>query len=428
MSTNLEKLENNIAKLRIEVGPEKFEEGMKYSYNKNKSRINIQGFRKGKVPRKVIEAQYGPEVFYDDAINFVIPDAYSDAIKELKLDVVSRPSIDVEKVEKNEGLVFIAEVAVKPEVTLGEYKGIEIEKVETEVKDEDIENEIKNVQNKNARLITVSDRPVQNGDIVTIDFEGFIDGVAFEGGKGEDYDLEIGSHTFIDNFEEQLVGKNLADDIDVKVTFPEDYGKEELSNKEATFKVEIKDIKYKELPEVDDEFAKDVSEFDTLDEYKADIKSKLLERKKNQALQEKETKAMKKVIENSTIDIPEVMIEEQSDQMVREYAQRLKSQGLPLDMYLNYMGQTQEEFKNSFNQQSEFNIRSRYVLEAIAEKENFEVKEEDIEKELDEIAKRYSIKKDAFKNNMTENEKQALINDIKVQKALDLILDNLVEI
>lgn len=428
MSTNLEKLENNIAKLRIEVGPEKFEEGMKYSYNKNKSRINIQGFRKGKVPRKVIEAQYGPEVFYDDAINFVIPDAYSDAIKELKLDVVSRPSIDVEKVEKNEGLVFIAEVAVKPEVTLGEYKGIEIEKVETEVKDEDIENEIKNVQNKNARLITVSDRPVQNGDIVTIDFEGFIDGVAFEGGKGEDYDLEIGSHTFIDDFEEQLVGKNLADDIDVKVTFPEDYGKEELSNKEATFKVEIKDIKYKELPEVDDEFAKDVSEFDTLDEYKADIKSKLLERKKNQALQEKETKAMKKVIENSTIDIPEVMIEEQSDQMVREYAQRLKSQGLPLDMYLNYMGQTQEEFKNSFNQQSEFNIRSRYVLEAIAEKENFEVKEEDIEKELDEIAKRYSIKKDAFKNNMTENEKQALINDIKVQKALDLILDNLVEI
>lgn len=428
MSANLEKLENNIAKLRIEVDPEKFEEGMKYSYNKNKSRINIQGFRKGKVPRKVIEAQYGPEVFYDDAINFVIPDAYSDAIKELKLDVVSRPSIDVEKVEKNEGLVFIAEVAVKPEVTLGEYKGIEIEKVETEVKDEDIENEIKNVQNKNARLITVSDRPVQNGDIVTIDFEGFIDGVAFEGGKGEDYDLEIGSHTFIDNFEEQLVGKNLADDIDVKVTFPEDYGKEELSNKEATFKVEIKDIKYKELPEVDDEFAKDVSEFDTLDEYKADIKSKLLERKENQALQEKETKAMKKVIENSTMDIPEMMIDEQSEQMVRDYAQRLKSQGLPLDMYLNYMGQTQEEFKNSFNQQSEFNIRSRYILEAIAEKENFEVKEEDIEKELDEIAKRYAIKKDAFKNNMTDNEKQALINDIKVQKALDLILDNLVEI
>lgn len=428
MSANLEKLENNIAKLRIEVDPEKFEEGMKYSYNKNKSRINIQGFRKGKVPRKVIEAQYGPEVFYDDAINFVIPDAYSDAIKELKLDVVSRPSIDVEKVEKNEGLVFIAEVAVKPEVTLGEYKGIEIEKVETEVKDEDIENEIKNVQNKNARLITVSDRPVQNGDIVTIDFEGFIDGVAFEGGKGEDYDLEIGSHTFIDNFEEQLVGKNLADDIDVKVTFPEDYSKEELSNKEATFKVEIKDIKYKELPEVDDEFAKDVSEFDTLDAYKADIKSKLLERKENQALQEKETKAMKKVIENSTMDIPEMMIDEQSEQMVRDYAQRLKSQGLPLDMYLNYMGQTQEEFKNSFNQQSEFNIRSRYILEAIAEKENFEVKEEDIEKELDEIAKRYAIKKDAFKNNMTDNEKQALINDIKVQKALDLILDNLVEI
>lgn len=428
MSANLEKLENNIAKLRIEVDPEKFEEGMKYSYNKNKSRINIQGFRKGKVPRKVIEAQYGPEVFYDDAINFVIPDAYSDAIKELKLDVVSRPSIDVEKVEKNEGLVFIAEVAVKPEVTLGEYKGVEIEKVETEVKDEDIENEIKNVQNKNARLITVSDRPVQNGDIVTIDFEGFIDGVAFEGGKGEDYDLEIGSHTFIDNFEEQLIGKNLADDIDVKVTFPEDYGKEELSNKEATFKVEIKDIKYKELPEVDDEFAKDVSEFDTLDEYKADIKSKLLERKENQALQEKETKAMKKVIENSTMDIPEMMIDEQSEQMVRDYAQRLKSQGLPLDMYLNYMGQTQEEFKNSFNQQSEFNIRSRYILEAIAEKENFEVKEEDIEKELDEIAKRYAIKKDAFKNNMTDNEKQALINDIKVQKALDLILDNLVEI
>jgi len=428
MSTNLERLDNNMVKLRIEVDPEKFEEGMKYSYNKNKSRINIQGFRKGKVPRKVIEAQYGPEVFYDDAINFVIPDAYFDAVKELELDVVSKPSIDVEKVAKNEGLVFVAEVAVKPEVTLGQYKGVEIEKVDQDVKDEDIEAELKNVQNKNARLITVTDRAVQKGDIVTIDFEGFIDGEAFEGGKGEDYDLEIGSNTFIDNFEEQLIDKNLADDVEVNVTFPEDYGKKELSGKNATFKVEIKDIKYKELPEIDDEFAKDVSEFDTLDEYKNDIKTKLLERKQKWALQERETKAIKKVIENSKIDIPQVMINEMSERFTKDYARRLDAQGLPLDMYLNYVGQTKDEFQNSFNQQSEFDIKSRYILEAIAKAEDFQVEEKDIEAELDEIAKRYEIKKDVFRDNMSEEEKKALIEDIKVQKALDTILDNLVEI
>lgn len=428
MNTNVEKLDNNMVKLRIEVDPEKFEEGMKYAYNKNKSKINVQGFRKGKVPRRVIEAQYGPEVFYDDAINFVIPDAYFDAVKELKLDVVSRPSIDVEKVAKDEGLIFVAEVAVKPEITLGQYKGIEIEKVDTEVKDEAVENELKVVQNKNARLITVTDRAIQKGDIVTIDFEGFIDGKAFDGGKDKDFDLEIGSNTFIDNFEEQLIGKNLADDVEVNVTFPQDYGKEDLSGKNAIFKVEIKDIKYKELPDIDDEFAKDVSEFDSLDEYKNDIKTKLLEKKKDEALKERETKAIKKVIENSTINIPQVMIDEQSEQITRDYARRLSSQGLALEMYLNYMGQTKDEFKNSFNKQSEFNIKSRYILEAIAEKENFQVEEKDIEAELDEISKRYKIKKDAFRDNMTEEEKKSLIEDIKVQKALDIILDNLVEI
>lgn len=428
MAANVEKLDNNMVKLKIEVKPEKFEEGMKYSYNKNKSRLNVQGFRKGKVPRKIIEAQYGPEVFYDDAINYVIPEAYSSAIKELDLDVVSRPMIKIDDIKKNQSVFFTAEVAVKPEVTLGGYKGIEVKKIDTEVTDEEVEDEIKKVQNKNSRLITVNDRPSQDGDIVTIDFEGFIDGVAFEGGKEDDYDLELGSNTFIDNFEQQLIGKNLADDIEVNVTFPEDYSKEDLAGKAATFKVEIKDIKYRELPVADDEFAKDVSEFDTLDEYKKDIKDKLLKAKQEDAERKKENEIMKKVVEDAQIDIPQIMIDEESELMVRNYNQMLYSQGLSLDMYLHYIGQSADDFQKSFNKQSEFNIKSRYALEEIAKQENFEVNEDDIEKELDEISKRHHVNKDSFRDKMNDEEKKALVEDIKVQKALDFVFDSAVEI
>lgn len=427
MST-LEKLENNMVKLTIEVDAARFEEGMNNSYNKNKSKINLQGFRKGKAPRKIIEAQYGPEIFYDDAINFVIPDAYAAAVKEHELDVVSRPEVDVLSVKAGEAMTFTATVAIKPEVTLGAYKGVEIEKVNMDVTDEEIEAEIKKVQEKNSRLIVVSDRPAQEGDVVTIDFEGFVDGVAFEGGKGEDYDLTLGSHTFIDTFEDQLIGKNLADEIDVNVTFPADYGKEDLAGKPALFKVEIKDIKFKELPAVDDEFAKDVSEFDTLDEYKADIKSKLLTQKEQNGKREKENKVLAKVIENATIDVPKVMVEEQADQMVQDYSNRLSQQGLPFDMYLQYVGQTKEEFKASFMPQSEFNIKARLVLEAVGNTEDFEVTEQDIDAELDKMATAYKIEKDKLKEVMADQETLSLKQDIRVQKALDFMLSNAVEV
>lgn len=428
MSANLEKLEKNMVKLTITVGSERFEEGMKYSYNKNKSKINIQGFRKGKAPRKIIEVQYGPQIFYDDAVNFVIPDAYTEAINELNLDIVSKPEMGVEDITEDGCLVFTATVAVKPEVTLGQYKGVEIEKINTEVQDEQVLAELKKAQDKNSRLITINDRPTQNGDIVTIDFEGFIDGVAFEDGKGEDYELVLGSKTFIDTFEEQLVDKNLADDLEVNVNFPKDYAKQELAGKPAVFKVEIKDIKYKELPELDDEFAKDVSEFDTLDEYKSDIKSKLLKEKQEQSKQLKDNKVLEKIIENSVIDVPDIMIKEQSEMMVEDYSKKLQSQGLPLDMYLHYIGQTKEQFEQSFNTQSEFTIKARLVLSEIAVIENFEVNDEEVEIEIDKMASAYNIGKDKLKEVMAPEDRMALEKDVRVQKALQLIASNAVEV
>jgi len=427
MST-IEKLDNNMIKITIEVDAVRFEEGMKDSYNKNKAKINIEGFRKGKAPRKIIEIQHGPEIFYDDAINFVIPNAYAAAIQEHQLDTVARPEIDVETVNPGKSLVFTAIVAVKPEVTLGEYKGVEIEKVNVEVTADDLEADIKKVQEKNSRLVNISDRPAQIDDVVTIDFEGFVDGIAFEGGKGEDYDLTLGSHSFIDTFEDQLVGKNLADDLDVNVTFPVDYGKAELAGKPALFKVEIKDIKFKELPALDDEFAKDVSEFDTLDEYKADIKSKLLTQKEENAKRERENKVISKVIENATIDVPKIMIAEQANQMVEDYSNKLSQQGLPFDMYLQYVGQTKEEFKASFIPQAEFNIKARLVLEAVGNIENFEVTEQDVETELDKMVIAYKIEKDKLKEAMREQETDSIKQDIRVQKALDLMISTAIEI
>lgn len=428
MSTDFEKLENNMVKLTIEVSPEKFEEGMSYSYNKNKSKINVQGFRKGKVPRKIVEAQYGPEVFYEDAINYVIPDEYSKAVKELDLETASKPSIlEVKEIVPGSGFTFIAQVAVKPEVTLGEYKGIQIDKLNADVTDEEVDEEIKKVQEKNARLISVSDRPIKLGDIVTIAFEGFIDDVPFEGGKADDYDLEIGSHTFIDTFEDQLIDKNLGDDVEVRVTFPEDYGKEDLAGKAAMFKVEIKDIKYKELPEVDDEFAKDVSEFDTLEEYKNDIKSKLLEKKKEFVEEERENKVLEKIIANSKMSVPQIMIDEYSEMLANNYARRLASQGLNMDMYLKYIGQTKDQFLRSFDNSSEFSVKGKLVLEAIAKTENFEATEADIDKELENMSKTYNVESSKLKSVMAEEEKKALEEQIKIQKALEFVVENAVE-
>lgn len=428
MSANLEKLENNMVKITVTVEPEEFEKGMDYSYKKNKSRINVQGFRKGKVPRKIVESQYGPEVLYDDAVNYILPDAYSNAVKELDLKVASKPNISVEEIKKGEGFTFTAEVAVMPDVTLGEYKGIQINKLSIDVTDEEIQKAIKEVQDKNARLITVNDRPSKLGDIVIIDFEGFIDDVPFENGKAQDYELELGSHSFIDTFEDQLVDKEIGDDVEVNVVFPENYSHSELSGKKAMFKVEIKDIKYKELPELDDEFAKDVSEFDTLDEYKASIKDKLLKQKEESAIEQKEDRVLEKIIENSKLEVPQIMIDENSEMLVNNYARGLNAQGLSLDMYLKYMNQTKEQFKAGFDKSSEFNVKAKLVLCKIAEAENFEATEEDIDRELEEMSKQYNVPAEKLKSVMTDEEKIPLEEQILTKKALDFVVENAVEV
>ncbi len=423
MNTKIEKLENNSVKLTIEVDTARFEEGMRYAYNKNKGNINIPGFRKGKVPRQMIETQYGPEIFYEDAINHVIPDAYEEAVKETKLDIVSKPEIDVEQVGKGKNLIFTAIVTIKPEVILGQYKEVEVEKTSVEVAEEEVEAELKKVQEKNARLITVSDRAIQDGDIVTIDYEGFVDGVAFEGGKGEDYDLTIGSHTFIDTFEEQLIGRNLADDLEVQVTFPEQYQSEELAGKPAVFKVEIKDIKINELPNLDDELAKDTSEFDTLDEYKADIKDKLLKQKEHTAKHEKERKVLEKVVARTAMEVPAVMIEQQMSQMLENAGMRMKNQGFQLEQFLQYTGQDMDSFKESFREEADFNVKARLVLEAVVKAENIVASDEEFEAELERMAQSYNMEADKLKAAVKDHEKEAMKQDIQVHKALEFIVE-----
>ena len=331
MST-IENIDVNKIKITFSVSAERFEEGMKYSYNKNKGRINVQGFRKGKAPRKIIEIQYGKAIFYDDAFNFVLPEAYDAAVKEHNLDVVSKPDIDVEEVSDTDGVTFSAEVYIKPEVKIDDYKGLAFTKQEIKVNDDEVDNMINSAREKNARILTVTDRPVQNGDIAVIDFEGFVDEVAFEGGKGDDYELEIGSHSFIDNFEEQLIGKNVGDDVDVNVTFPEDYHQKDLAGKPALFKVEIKDIKFKELPELNDDFAQDVSEFDTLDEYKKDIMAKLLVQKQKDADNKKQEELLDILVKKAEMDVPQVMIENEINNKIREFEAGISRQGLSLDM------------------------------------------------------------------------------------------------
>ncbi|HHW67052.1 MAG: trigger factor [Epulopiscium sp.] len=424
MSSQLERLENNQVKLTIGVSAEKFEEGMQYAFNKNKKHISIPGFRKGKAPRAFVEKMYGPEIFYEDAINYVIPEVYEAAIKEHNLEVVSRPEFDVETIEKGKDVVLTAVVTVKPEVTLGQYKEVEVPKMEIEVKEEEIEEELKRVQEQNARIITVTDRPVKDGDEVVIDFEGFIDGEAFEGGKGTDYTLKIGSHTFIDTFEEQLIGARPGDDLEVNVTFPENYHQKDLAGKPALFKVEIKEIKEKELPALDDEFAKDVSEFETLDEYKKDIKAKLLEQKEKAAKLEKERNALEKVIENAKMDVPEVMIDNQIDQMVQDFSMRMRYQGLPVEQYLQFTGQTMEKLRENFRSDAEFQVKARLVLEEIAKVENIEVTDEELNDEFKRMAEQYQMELDKLLSNVGDAEKEAIREDIKIRKAVDLVVDS----
>lgn len=425
MST-MEKIEKNKVKLTFSVDAARFEEGMQYSYNKNKSNIAVQGFRKGKAPRKLIEAQYGKAVFYDDAINFVMPEAYETAVKENNLDVVSRPEIDVTAIDEN-GVSFTAEVYTKPEVKLGDYKGLKYTKMDEEPTEEEIDAELKKEQEKNARIVTVTDRPVQNGDIATIDFKGFMDGEAFEGGEGKDFDLEIGSHSFIDTFEDQLVGKNVGDDVEVNVTFPENYGQASLAGKPAKFEVEIKDIKVKELPELNDEFVQDTTEFENLNEYKNEIAGKLIVAKKQQAKNKMEEDLVTALVEGCEMDVPQVMIDNDIDMKIEDFSRNIQSQGLSLDVYLQYMGQTVESMREAYRPMSEKQVKARLALEAVANAENFAVEEADLDAEIEKIAKAYGMEKDVLKSALRPEDTENITKDIKVQKAVQFIKDNAVE-
>jgi trigger factor len=422
MSVQVEKLEKNMAKLTIEASAEDFEEALQKAYLKNKNQINVQGFRKGKAPRALIEKMYGASIFYEDAVNELIPEAYEKAANESGLEIVSRPEIDVVQVEKGKSFIFTAEVALKPEVTLGTYKGIKVEKKTVVVTEEEVMAQIDKEREQNSRTITIEDRAVQDGDITVIDFEGFVDGVAFEGGKGENYSLTIGSHSFIDTFEEQLIGKAIGEEVEVNVTFPEEYQAKELAGKPALFKVTVKEIKVKELPELDDDFAQDVSEFDTLDEYKANITATIKENKEKENKTAQENEVVDKIIENATMDIPEPMINSQVNQMAEEFAQRMQYQGLSIEQYFQFTGMDAKKFMDSLRPQALKRIQSRLVLEAVAKEEKIEVSEEDLEKELKDMASMYQMEIDKLKELIGEKEKEQIKADIAVQKAVDFVV------
>lgn len=427
MSLTVEKLEKNMAKLTITVPAADFDAAMKTAYNKQKKQISVPGFRKGKVPQAYVEKMYGPEIFYEEAANICMEQSYPNALNESELDVVSRPEVDVTQMEKGKDFIYTALVAVKPEVTLGEYMGVEVEAQDTTVTDEDVQAELLNVQKQNSRTVPVEDRPAQMDDEVTIDFEGFVDDVAFEGGKGENYQLKLGSHSFIDTFEDQIVGKNIGDEFDVNVTFPENYQAEDLAGKPALFKCKLNGIKETELPELDDDFASDVSEFDTLDEYKEDLKKTLEVKKKDAAKHEKESLVVDKVIENATMDIPEPMINTQKEQMMNEFAQQISYQGISLEQYFQFTGTTKEQLMESAEPEALRRIQSRLVLEAVAKAENVEVTEEELKDEITKMAETYQMEADKLIEMVGEEEKKAIKEDIAVQKALALISEAAVE-
>jgi trigger factor len=425
MST-IENIDVNKIRITFTASAEELEKGMDYSYKKNRNSIQVQGFRKGKAPRKIIEAQYGKAIFLDDAINFVLNTAYPNAVKENNLEVVSQPEIDIKELG-DDGVTFTADVFVKPEVKVGEYKGLTFTKVETEPTDEEVEAEIKKEQEKNSRIVEVTDRAVANGDVATIDFKGYIDGVAFPGGEGKNYDLEIGSHSFIDTFEDQLVGKNVGDDVEVNVTFPEDYAQKDLAGKPAKFEVEIKELKYKEYPEINDEYVADTTEFETVEEYKNDLRGKLIATKIEEAKNAKENELIGKLIESAEMDLPACMIENDIDQKINEFEMNLQQQGFTLDLYLQYMGQDRDSMREAYRPMSERQVKARLVLEAVAAQENFEVTDEDIKEELEKIAKAYGMEADKLMSTLRDEDKENLTKDVKVQKAVKLIVDSAVE-
>ena len=423
MSSQIISKEGNTVKISFDVTPEKFEEGMKYSYNKNKNKISVPGFRKGKVPRKVVEAEFGPEFLYEDAVNWVLNEVYPEVVAELNLDVVALPDIDVKEVGKEIGAKFEASVTVKPEVKLGQYKGIEVEDFSSEVTEDEIKAHFEKIQNDNARLVPVEDRPAQMGDTVTISYLGTVDGVAFEGGKGENYPLELGSGSFIPGFEEQVAGHKSEEEFDVNVTFPEDYAAE-LAGKDAVFKCKIHEIKSKELPELDDEFAKDVSEFDPLDELKADIKKQMNERKAEEAKNDFENQLIEQVIDNMECEVPKCMFDKRADEMVQDYAYRLQMQGIDLDTYLKYLGQDKDAFKATFKDGAQKQVKASIALEAIVEAEKLEATEEEIDAEIAKLAEQYQMEAEQIKKAVPADQIAA---DVKTKKAIDIIVDSAVK-
>ena len=427
MSLQVEKLEKNMAKLTIEVSAEDLDKAMEKAYQKQKSRISLPGFRKGKAPRKMIESMYGKGVFMEDAVNSLVPQEYSKAIADCDLEIVSQPEINVTQMEPGKALIFTADVATKPEVTLGDYKGVEVPKTEIAVTDEEVDAEVKKEQDKNSRTVVVEDRAAANGDITTIDFEGFVDGVAFDGGKGSDYALTLGSGTFIPGFEDQLVGANTGDHVEVKVTFPEEYQAKELAGKEAVFQCDVKKIETKEVPELDDEFAKDVSEFDTLAEYKEDVKKNLTEKKEKEARTAKENAAVDKAIENAQMDIPDLMIQTQCRQMMDDFARRMQQQGLSMDQYFQFTGQSMDKMMEDMKPQALKRIQTRLVLEKIAETENTQPSEEEITEEIQKMADDYKMEADKIREAIGEDGIEQLKKDLSVQKAVTLIADAAVE-
>lgn len=427
MSLQVENMEKNMAKLTIEVSAEELEKAIQGAYLKQRNKISVPGFRKGKVPRQMIEKMYGAEIFYEDAANALIPTAYGKAYDECELDIVSQPKVEVVQLEKGKPFIFTAEVAVKPEVTLGEYKGLSVDKVSNRVTAKEVDAKLEEEQKKNARTVVVEDRAVQDGDEVVLDFEGFVDGVAFEGGKGENYPLTIGSGSFIPGFEEQLIGAEAEKEVEVNVTFPEEYHSEDLAGKAAVFKCTVHEIKAKELPELDDEFAAEVSEFDTLDAYKADIKAKIKEQKIADGNRKKEDQVVEKAVANATMEIPEAMIDTQCETMIEEFAQRIAQSGLSMDQYLQFSGLTVDGLKEQVRPEALTRIQSSLVLEQIAKEENIEVSDADVDAEIEKMAKNYGMEADKLKEYMGEGEKESMKRELAITKAVELIMDNIKE-
>ena len=423
MSLQVEKLEKNMAKLTIEASAEDFEKAIQKVYLKARGRINIPGFRKGKAPRKLIEKMYGTGVFYEDAANDLIPTAYAEALKDCDLEIVSRPEINVTQIESGKPFIFTAEVAVKPEVTLGEYKGVEVEKSDVEVTDEDINKEVDKERENNSRTIDVDDRAVESGDIIKLDFDGSVDGVPFAGGKAENYTLTIGSGSFIPGFEDQLIGTKIGEDKDVTVTFPEDYHEKSLAGKEAVFKCKVNAITVKELPDADDEFASEVSEFETLAEYKEDIKKKLTEKKEKEARAKKEAQAVEKAVENATMEIPDAMIDTQVQSMMEDFARRMQSQGLSLEQYFQFTGMDAKKMHDQMKPEALKRIQNSLVLEAVAKAENIEISDEKVDEEIAKMAEAYKMEVEKLKDLIGESEKDQMKKDLAVQAAADLIAD-----